>query len=227
MKSYRLALILVILSTKLFSQVNNIRTFQYSYFDIAEGVNNYIESGFLDYESTYLNSADLYYQGSYNLSSNISLGAELKFRGEAFNFDESNTILIAKYNIVNDNVKISIGPYYEVSQGSIGIWGVYRQELLNKLGFITKASLIYESGIFKDNYYTFGVGLIYQLSESLFFVGEGNYTSPMSYPKEFMMISGGLTYNLFSHVSIRGAIGYNIMDTSLQTMINGGLAYSF
>lgn len=227
MKNFIMVLLLVTFSSTLISQVNDIRTFQYSYLDITSDANNYFESGILDYESTDLNNSDLYFQGGYKLSSALSLGAELKFRGDALNFDESNTILVAKYNIVDDYVKISIGPYYEINDGSVGVFGVYRQELLDKLGFITKASLIYESSKFEDKYYTIGTGLIYQISENLHIVGEGNYTSTVSYPKEFMMISGGLNYNLFNRISIRGAAGYNIMDTSLQLMINGGLAYSF
>ncbi len=225
MKSFVVIVLLFAVTANINSQTFSSSTLLYSYFDMAD--NNYLESGVLDIESPKSNNTDLYLQGGYKISSTIALAVHLNFRGDAFNFDESNAIIIAKYKLIDEDLKLSVGPYYEVTEGSIGIWSSYRQNILNNIGLTAKAALIYESKLFGKYYYIFGAGLSYPITNKLDFIGEGNYTSNYSYHSDFIMLSGGLSYNLYNEIHIRGALGYNILDTSPEIMMNINLRYLF
>ncbi|MBL1213587.1 MAG: hypothetical protein HND52_09535 [Ignavibacteriae bacterium] len=226
MKVLSAVLLFILLASTSYSQSNDSRTFLNSYFDINDESNNYIESYISYYERP--NMAYSNFQGNYNFSSRISLAVNLKFHGDVFNFDESNTILVGKYSLMNDDHKISIGPYYELTEGSLGVWASYFREFSNNLEIFVKSALIYESKIFGEYYNILGAGLLYQISENIDLIGEGSYSSSRIRYGDFIVLSGGIKYNLFDNLNFRGSIGHDILDNSrIGLLLNGGLEFSF
>jgi peptidoglycan hydrolase-like protein with peptidoglycan-binding domain len=201
---------------------DHIHQFQGFFEDSSICSNVYVESGF-SYSDYDLGSLlGLGVRGGYPIAPKWEIDGAFNLlyadidSGDS-EFGISDLYIGGKYNLYNKEAKISAGGFLTLPTGSedvgqsnfnLGVYGALRYRLDDKLVITGTTGIArIEDAWFDDEIsFSLGGGCIYAHNEDLHFIGELLIRTGI----EYMMVSGGLDYNLKNNNKFRGALGIGI-----------------
>ncbi|HEX2865649.1 MAG TPA: hypothetical protein VHO03_01335 [Ignavibacteriales bacterium] len=180
-----------------------------------------------------LNTCDYNLHTGYPLSK--SLEARISFGpgglGKYSTF-KTDAALSGIYNVVNSGYLVSAGAFVtlplsanvEPTNEGYGIFGSLKKPLTEKISLTADAGIDVrnQSAIFKALFAS--AGAVIKANEKLAVIAEGQFWAEDA---NTLMISSGADYKLLPGISLRGVLGFNLLDTGEDLRALFGASYSF
>lgn len=193
----------------------------------------FLSVSFLRNGSTFFNALDYNLQAGYLLTN--SLEARLSFGPEAlekYKMRQTDASLSGIYNLLNSDYLLSAGAFLTLPlmenirshNVGYGIFGALKKPVADRVVLTADAGLDIrnQSSITKTLF--LGAGAIIDAYEKLAVIAEGQFWAE---DVNTLFMSGGVDYKLMPGISLRGVLGFNLLDTGEDLRASFGASYSF
>lgn len=222
----------IVLSPEIMPQ-SNVHLFQNFLNEASVSPAPFVSASFLKNGSTFFNALDYNIKAAYPLTN--SLEARLSFGPDAlgkYELRQTDAALSGIYNLMDSDYLVSAGAFVNLplkenirSQNvGYGIFGALKKPVSDRIILTADAGfdIRNQSSITKALF--IGAGTIIDAYDKLSVIAEGQFWAEDA---NTLIMSGGLDYKLMSRISLRGVLGFNLLDTGEDLRALFGASYSF